>query len=459
GWLYGLGFFVTLLWWIAPTVTRFGGLHPTAGGACLLLLCAYLALYPALGAAGVALARSPAAALALAPLLWAGLEGLRGWLLTGFPWGDLPQALWRVDWALALAPWVGIDGARLLLAGIASTAAWGLLRLGPGRPPPARALLPGALAAAAWAALAALPSPVPPPAGELRVAVVQGNIDQSQKWDPVFRQTALRVHTELSRAAADGGVDLLVWPETSVPFFAQDPSAEREGLEALAQESGAHLLFGAPAYELVPGGYQYRNAVFLMDPGGRIAGRYDKVHLVPFGEYVPFGRYLPFLKKLAHGAGDFTAGAEASPLRAPGLPALGPLVCFEAIFPSVAAQQATRGAQVLVVVTNDGWFGATPGPYQHLAFSAWRAAELGLPLVRAANTGVSAAFDGGGRLLQATRLLERASLVTTLPYPPPSEGAGARTGPWVWPTCLALAVAGLSAIFRGSRSRGEPPDR
>jgi apolipoprotein N-acyltransferase len=471
GWAYGAGFFGALLWWIVVTVVRYGGLPWAAGGACLVLLAGYLALYPAAVAAGVAAAgrRRPGFALALAPFLWTGLEGVRGTLFSGFPWGDLPQALWRQEPALALAPWVGIDGVRLLVAAVAAAAAWGLLRWVRGvRAGPA----PVALAAGACLAAAvlwALPSPLPPPAGELRAAAVQGNIDQSQKWDPAYRRASLETYAALSRAAAQaaageggGPLDLLLWPETAVPLYAQDPGPERRGLEALSRELGVHLVFGAPAYERRGEAVEYRNGVFLLDPAGRLAGRYDKVQLVPFGEYVPLGRYLPFVKKLVAGAGDFTPGPAAEPLPAqPGLPGLGALVCFEVIFPHLASRLADRGAQVLAVVTNDGWFGRTPGPHQHLAFAAWRAAETGLPLLRAANTGVSAAFDARGRLLSATELLVRDTLLATLSYPPSHRTPQHRIRPWVWPASLALALLGLSATLSGfpglRRASIEPP--
>jgi apolipoprotein N-acyltransferase len=189
-----------------------------------------------------------------------------------------------------------------------------------------------------------------------------------------------------------------------------------------------------------------------MDPQGRLAGRYDKVHLVPFGEYVPLGRYLPFIKKLAAGAGDFTAGSKVEPLKAGAeLPVLGPLVCFEVIFPEVAAEHVRGGAQLLTVVTNDGWFGKTPGPYQHLGFAAWRAAEAGVPLVRAANTGVSAVFDARGRLLRSTALLSRDAFSTSVAFRRPHRTPQHRVRPWITPACLALAGLVHFAILWGHR--------
>jgi apolipoprotein N-acyltransferase len=463
GWLYGIGFFGGLLWWICPTMTRYGGLPLAAGVACLVLLASYLALYPALGAALVAAAgsRSPGLSLAAAPFLWTGLEGVRACLFTGFPWGDLPQALWRSEWALALAPWVGIDGVRLLLAAAAGALAWAGLRAA--RPVQRRSLpswlglLPLAAGAPVAAVLLALPAPSAPKAGELRVGVVQGNIEQAQKWDRAYRAATLRTYRELSRAAAAKGTGLILWPETAVPFQVQEPSDERAGLEALARELRTFLLFGAPAYAQTQNRLEYRNAVFLMDPSGALTGRYDKVHLVPFGEFMPFGRLFPFITKLVEGVGDFSSGPGIVPIRpSGGLPVLGPLICFAVIFPALSAKHLEAGAQMLAVVTNDGWFGSTPGPYQHLAFAAWRAAETGLPLIRAANTGISAVFDARGHLLHTTELQARDAFVLTVPYLARHLTPQARIRPWIWPGSLTLALAAYSAILLRPEPRKRP---
>ncbi len=460
GWFWGAGFFGTLLWWIVPTVVRYGALPWAAGAGCLGILAAYLALYPALSSACVAAAarRSPAAALVLAPLAWTGLEAVRGTAFTGLPWGDLPQALWQVSLALRVAPWAGIDGARLGIAAVASGGAWLLARPILGARLRGWGLVPAAAAGIAWAAVWVAPPPVPPVEGRLAVGLVQGNIDQAVKWDPAYRRHTLDAYEGLTRFVASQGVDLAVWPETAVPAYVQQGGEEASRVARLAAGLGVPILFGAPAYAgLSPRAGSARNGVFLVDRSGRFGSRYDKVHLVPFGEYVPLGRWLPFVKKLVTGAGDFTPGPGPVVLSAPGVPGLGPLVCFEVIFPALAAAQARAGARVLVVVTNDGWFGRTPGPYQHLAFGAWRAAENGLPLVRAANTGITAAFGPDGGLLGRTRILVADALRVTVPVPGPGVTPQTRVRPWVGPGCLVLAGCGLFAILR--RSRRPAPGR
>ncbi|GAB6061321.1 apolipoprotein N-acyltransferase [Deferrisoma palaeochoriense] len=458
GWVQGLGFFGTLLWWIAPTVAAYGGLPWPAAAGCVGLLAGYLALFPGLcGWVCAALGRkSPASALLTAPLVWTGAEALRGWFLGGFPWGDVPQALWAWSPALALAPWAGTDGIRLAAAALAVAPAWLLAHLGRGTKPGAAALAVPLVAAMGWAGLARLPSPLPPASGAIRVGVVQGNIDQAVKWDKAYRAATLERYERLSRDLRPRP-DLIVWPETAVPLYAQDPGPERARIERLARELGAWILFGAPAYERRGGEVEYRNAVFLMSPEGTLAGRYDKVHLVPFGEYVPLGRYLPFLKKLVEGAGDFSPGDGVRPLVAPGLAPVGPLICFESIFPSFAAAHARAGARLLAVVTNDAWFGRTAGPYHHLAFAALRAAETGLALVRAANTGVSAAFDRRGQMLRATELGARDAFVVEVPLSPGVPPPQVWVRPWIPTVCLTLAGGLGFAILRRPRGPG-PPD-
>jgi len=316
---------------------------------------------------------------------------------------------------------------------------------------PALALGVPAAAALAWAGLALAPSPLRPTDATLRVGVVQGNIDQAQKWDRAYRRVTLDIYERLTLDLVPRQPQLVVWPETAVPLNVQDGGPETSRLLALARRAGVWLLFGAPGYERLGGRVEYRNSVFLVTPSGGWAGRYDKVHLVPFGEYVPFGRYLPFLKKMVEGAGDFSPGPGVRPLSGPGLPTLGPLICFEGIFPGLAARHAEQGARLLVVVTNDAWFGQTPAPYQHLAFAALRAAETGLPLVRAANTGVSAVFDRQGRPLTSTVLGARDAFVAEVELPPPGPTPQASVRPWISPACLALAGLAVFAILRGPR--------
>jgi apolipoprotein N-acyltransferase len=451
GYAYGFGFFGGLLYWLVHTLHVYGWLPLFASIPLYLLLVAYLALFPfvAMHLTARASRGHSGVAVCLAPLAWTAAEWVRGWLFSGFGWGDTPQALWRVGWALDLAPRVGADGVLLILSLLAGGAAWGILRLPFVRRdarPGLAALVPAGLALVAVFALPFVPDGVGPVAGKARIVVAQGNIDQNAKWDPEFRDETLTTYGRLTEEGLKGGpADFVLWPETAVPLWVQDPSPERARVEGMAQKARCDLVFGAPARAPDHSDRSLRNAVFRMDDKGTLVDRYDKMHLVPFGEYVPFGRNLPFIHTLVQASGNFTPGEEMRQFHVRGRegkggPVLGPLICFESIFSSYAAEHAAEGAQMLALVTNDAWFGATSAPYQHLAYAAWRAAETGLPLVRAANTGISAAFDGRGRLVAETRLMVPAALVVELEYPATAHTPQARIRPWIGPLCLAVVV-------------------
>jgi apolipoprotein N-acyltransferase len=249
------------------------------------------------------------------------------------------------------------------------------------------------------------------PQARLRFIAVQGNIDQSRKWDKEFQQATVEHYLGLSaRALAeDAGrrtgqnalpARFVVWPETAVPFyFSRRPELD-EPLRRFAARHAVYLGFGSIAADTDEhGGARLHNSLFLLSPKGRVAGRYDKMHLVPFGEYIPLVDDIPFLRGLLQGM-NFSPGAAARPLILDGSPplSLGPLICYEAVFPYPAQEQVKQGAGILLNVSNDAWFRKSSAPLQHLAHSAVRAVEQARPLLRATNTGISAVFDARGRL-------------------------------------------------------------
>jgi apolipoprotein N-acyltransferase len=235
-----------------------------------------------------------------------------------------------------------------------------------------------------------------PGAEPMGVAIVQGNIDQSVKWDEDYQDKTLSLYTNLTQITYTFKPQLIVWPETSVPFFFQDYPGSVEQIYSIPVESGGHIIFGSPAYEREGGEIKYFNRAYFLSTTGTTS-YYDKVHLVPFGEYVPLKRFLPFVNRLVQAAGDFSPGKDIVPLKAEDL-ALGPLICYEAIFPELARTHVKKGAEILVNLTNDAWFGMTSAPYQHLIMSVFRAVENRKPLIRAANTGFSAFIDPYGRI-------------------------------------------------------------
>ncbi|MGZ0188989.1 MAG: apolipoprotein N-acyltransferase, partial [Alphaproteobacteria bacterium] len=310
-------------------------------------------------------------------------EWLMGHALTGFPWTTISLAF--ADTAIArTAAVTGIFGIGLILLAatlaILGTAvqswrqkslAWQgvgiavvicLLPLAVSKPSDQRALSPDAN------------SPI--------IRMVQGNTPQREKWRSGNQATIFAAHMKLSTAPAPKPLAAIVWPETATPFSVTEVKSAMSALGAAAP-AGGYVILGAPLREKTPsGGYTYTNSLIAVDASGGVAIQYDKAHLVPGGEYIPLESYLP-LDKLVPGRGSFTPGAGIETLHLPGLPPFSPLICYEVIFPGAVALDADRPA-FLLNITNDAWYGASAGPYQHLAITRMRAIEEGLPLIRVA---------------------------------------------------------------------------
>jgi apolipoprotein N-acyltransferase len=225
--------------------------------------------------------------------------------------------------------------------------------------------------------------------------VVQANIDQSVKWDPAYQEKTIDTYTRLTRSTRPFDPDLIVWPETAVPFFFQENARFSPHIISLAKTSRAVLVFGSPAYERGQGMVRYFNRAYMIVPETRDIVHYDKIHLVPFGEYVPFRQYLPFIRQLVAAAGNFASGEKLEPLKAGDVSA-GVLICFEAIFPELARGLSREGADLFVNITNDAWFGKTSAPFQHLGMAVFRSIENRRSMIRAANTGFSAFIEPTG---------------------------------------------------------------
>jgi apolipoprotein N-acyltransferase len=241
------------------------------------------------------------------------------------------------------------------------------------------------------------------------VALIQGNIDQSIKWEPSFQNETVRIYRDLSLRAAKEGPQLIVRPETATPFMFQNHDELHESVVGVAKSTGAYLLFGSPSYTHREGEIRFQNSAIVLSPAGEMIGKYDKVHLVPYGEYVPLRPLFPFIEKLAVGVGDFLSGSGFQPVTIAG-ERVGFLICYEGIFPEIGRAYGRSDASLLVNITNDAWFGTTSAPFQHLSMTVFRAVENRLYVVRAANTGVSAIIDATGRITAQTGLFERTFL-------------------------------------------------
>lgn len=425
GWAFGVGYFAVGLYWVTQAflvdIQRWGVLALPA----LLCLSAGLALFPALAMGLYARLRGVLAGgdgwrrVLLFAVLWVVVEWLRGHILTGFPWNLVGMAWLSVPAVAQAASVVGVYGLSLLAVVVAAMPS-ALAAPSRGRRPRR-----GALAAVTVATVVALAIGI---AGGLRMAshptetvedvtlrLVQANIDQRDKWRTERREGNLARYVALSTGPGSEDVTHVLWPETAVPFYLAN-DAEHRAIAARAAPVDGLLITGSlRAERAADGAVRVFNSVLAIDRHGRITGVYDKAHLVPFGEYVPLKGLLP-IRKLTAGMQDLTAGDGPRTLHLAGVPPVSPLICYEAIFPSAVAENAGDARPGwLFNVSNDGWFGRTGGPHQHFASARLRAIEEGVPMVRAANTGISGVIDPVGRVIARIDLHAEGVIDSLLP--------------------------------------------
>ncbi|GEO81378.1 apolipoprotein N-acyltransferase [Pararhodospirillum oryzae] len=464
GWLFGLGHFAGMIYWIAYAFLvdagHYGWMIPFA----IAGMAAVLAVFPAvaLGLARVFWRPGPGRILVLAGA-WALSEGLRGWVLTGFPWAPIGMVWMPFDAMIQATAAVGITGLGLLT----------MLMLGlpalMGDEGPARRRW-GALGAAAlvlavvagggawrlaahgggghWAAdgrwIAARDgvdagTDQGGDAGLLRVRLVQPAIPQALKWGPGRLAANFSHHLDLSTRPGLEGRDVVIWGETAVPYPINLAPEVRAALRAAVPPGG--VLITGSVRRAPPGEpTQIWNSLFVVDDEGSVRGVYDKAHLVPFGEYLPLAEWLPF-KKLTPGATDFSAGPGLRTLAPGPVPPFAPLICYEVIFPGRVVAAGDPAPQWMVNLTNDGWYGHSAGPYQHFQIARLRAIEEGMALVRVAGTGVSGIVSPLGRVSPVLGLDEEGILDLSVPPPLPARPLYARAG-----EALPLGLAGLALV-------------
>lgn len=442
GFWFGLGHHVFGLYWITEAIllesARYWWLVPLAVPALSALLALFIA--------------APCAAAKLAPPGWRRVAMFAGtWVLadlarqfigTGFPWNPW-GSVWAIpglagDIMIQPAALIGTPGLTLITVLLAATPAIG-----------ARAVIGGAVVLLLWAASGwhRLQEPEPRPTG-LQAVLVQGNVTQGQKWDQNAMMAAFERQLALTRqgvASAAGHPTVVIWPETSVAFLLQYDQAARDALMQAAKPALAALVGGLtfdapPSRDTLDTNPPY-NSLIALTPDDSIAGIYSKWHLVPFGEFAP--SWVPFAIQVVPGHFGFGAGPRT--LHVPGLPAFGPLICYEAVYPAQVIDEADRPSW-MVNITNDAWFGNSTGPRQHLAAARLRAVEEGLPLLRAANTGITVAFDARGHEIARTVLNTATELTVAIPGPRPATSFS-RWG-LVVPGLLSLVCASLGVRRR-----------
>jgi apolipoprotein N-acyltransferase len=416
GFLFGFGYFLISLLWISNAflveADTYGWMIPFA----LAGLSAYLALY--WGAAAMVTVVSSRPGIARIAMLAASLglaEWLRGHLLSGFPWNTPGYATASLPGLAQAAAFVGIYGLTFLVLLCAGLPALILVKPRGRGEVVIACLILAACAIATVVGTERLAAPAAASTG-VKLRLVQGNVPQNTKWDVNQARAIFARYLALSRGGSDGRSPLgdntvVIWPESALPFLVdQSPAAMREIADLLPD--GSRLLLGALRRDR---NLRVYNSIIAIAGNGSIEAVYDKVRLVPFGEFLPFSRWLdPIgIRRFITAPQGFAAGERSPVIEIPGVPPFVPLVCYEAIFPEQARQAGT--AEWLLNVTNDAWFGESSGPLQHLLQAQFRAIETGMPMVRAANTGITAIFDGYGRPIGELKLGTEGALDAVLP--------------------------------------------
>ena len=427
GFLTGLTHYLTLVYWLVYTMRTYGHLPWPLCVVILILLSAYLALYFAVFSAAISrLFSRPLFLFLMIPVLWVSLEYIRSFFLSGFPWELIGYSQFNTLHILQVSDIFGVYGVSYLIAFSNASIFIVLLyltgldwqnekitkRLFAGSVFACVLIVGLAISYGAWRIksvdelISASPSK--------HVAIVQGNIKQSEKWDRAFQLVTIKKYLDLSHIAKEQKADLVVWPETAAPFYFSFNTRLADIVKKGIADMPATFLFGSPSFDRVNNRVEYYNSAYLISPKGDIYGRYDKAHLVPFGEYIPLKNWFPFLGKIVEHVGDFRPGKKGKTIEW-GNHRIGLLICYEIIFPDLSRAMAKNQASLLINITNDAWYGRTSAPYQHFSMAVFRAVENRRALVRSANTGISGFIDPVGRVIDSTELFEDAVKTRTVP--------------------------------------------
>ena len=456
GLLTGAVYFALTLYWLVDTMTSFGGLSVPVAMIAAGLLVAYLSLFPA--AFAVILARLrismgvPAAALFVAPA-WIATELGRQYVWDGFPWALLGYSQITVLPIAQLASVTGVYGLSGLLALTSAAVAFLVIDRRPRRWIALASVVALIAGSAMWGRARIAAGTLTTHGEPIRTAVVQGNILQDEKWDPVLRDAIIGRYLSLTRDAIKSGARLIIWPESSLPVYFEEDPLRAAQIRRLAVEANVTLLIGSDQIGRVrpfappeADDNRYFNAAFLVKPDGTVGGVYRKMHLVPFGEYVPMQRLLFFVGPIVEAVSSFTPGAD--PVLLPvGNHRISTAICYEVIYGSQMRRFVRDGSELLTTITNDAWYGMSSAAYQHWDQAAMRAIENGRYLARAANTGVSGFVDPYGRVLERSSLFATKMLVGDLRFIH-SLTIYTRIGDLVAWLSLALIAAALLASWR-----------
>jgi len=453
GFITGMVFYVWGLCWINNTLIDYGNLPLITSFIVLGLLSAYLSIYTALFCYLIKRVCKENRNLffLFAPACWTALEYLRSTHSEyGFSWLGLGYSQFKSLPVIQMAEITGVYGVSwlIMLVNTGLYLAWKSWKSGPGTNMGVRFLSVTILVLALWVGYGGVAKNRAAKTPSLTVALIQGNVEQFMKWNPAYQNVVMGKYRDLTLKAAQSKPQLIVWPETAMPFYYNQHAVGTKFIQDLAREAQAPILFGSPFREIRGRDIIHYNSAYLVSETGDTKNRYDKMHLVPFGEFVPFRELLFFVEKLVEMVGDFGRGQEATLFDIGGLKA-GVSICYEMIFPDLMRQAVKNGAHFLINITNDAWFGKSSASYQHISMGALRAVENRVPIVRAANTGISGTITANGTLRDETELFVEAAQITKIA---PRQGSltfySAYGDVFSW-LCLAVTFFLSFAQYRG----------
>ncbi len=453
GLVCGVVFFGGALPWIYNAMHDFGHMGTLESICLLALLVVYLSLFFALFAWGFALFGHGPGEMVFAPALFVLLEYLRGNFLSGFPWALLAHSQYLHPPVIQVASITGTAGVTFLIVLVNASIAHAIRHRGEGR----RAIAAPALALSLLACNvlwgAAQVHTLERAGGTpFTASLVQGNVEQGQKWDPQYQDAVAQKYFDMTKAAAQEKPGLIVWPEAAAPFLYGHNPYYTGMARQVVRDTNVPLMFGALGRDNDESGNpRYYNRAYLATPGGEDR-MYDKMHLVPFGEYVPFRQALTFAKKLTQAVeGDTVPGTSTEPIKLDGILS-GVQICYEIIFPEGSRAFAANGARLIVNITNDAWYGHSAASAQHMMSIPYRAVENRVPILRAANTGISCFITAAGEVRKPTGLFETVTITDTVIIPPLQPTFYTRFGDIFTYGCII--TAGLSfVLFRVGRRK------
>lgn len=424
GFIAGFIYFLGTLYWVVNAIYYYGPLPFSLSLMILIGMIMILSLY--VGVFGLLynhisrMLSLPSSMLA--PIVWTSLELVRTYILSGFPWSSLGYSQYRFLPIIQVAEITGVYGISFLIVMVNGMVVDLLSQIrfyNPKSEIPCEKFQIPILSLSLSFLLIALGYGYwrlneLSDGKELKVAVIQGNIEQDKKWDPIFQREVFDTYLRLTNDVLKGSPDIIVWPETATPFYFGRDRAYTDELISFVKGNKIYLLFGSPRVKsFEKKEYSLANSAYLISPTGDISGPYDKIHLVPFGEYVPMKRVLFFVNKLVEGIGDFTAGDSYEVFETE-KGRFGVVICYEVIFPGLVRKFVDRGAEFMITITNDAWFGKTSAPYQHFSMAVLRAVENRVAIARAANTGVSGYIDSKGRILRMSEIFHEGRYLENL---------------------------------------------